>query len=329
MLPAARVTDNHLCALVSGVVPHVGGPILPPGMPKTQIVGLAAARVSDMATCAGGPDVIAMGAATVLIGGLPAARVTDSTAHGGLILPPGAPTVLIGGPVFKARAVTWSGSTMMYGSGIKIPYDPANPNFQSDALAALVRLETSPNFRAALDSIEASGNQVTIIPYVPPAGWGPYNAYCDPAWTLFNDHQRPGVGSDSTVAWDPTVNGFGPPGTTPNSSQPGADILLAHEMIHAAHNANGTQPSGPINNNSINVNEERNTVGLPAGTYNRPGDPLNGTPLGDTTGLPYTENGVRQDYADNGIDSPVTGAPPVQRPSYYNPTPTGGAGAPF
>lgn len=327
MLPAARVTDNHVCALVSGVVPHVGGPILPPGMLKTLIVGLPAARASDKAFCAGGPDVIAMGAATVLIGGLPAARVTDMTAHGGAIAPPCALTVLIGGPVFKARAVTMSGTTMMYGKGIKIPYDPANPNFQSEALAALVRLETSPNMQAAMNSIEASGHTLTIIPYVPPAGWGPFNAYCQPA--PGNGHQTPGVGSDSTVAWDPTVQGFGPPGTTPNASQPGADVILAHEMIHGAHNANGAQPTGPINSDGINVGEERNTVGLPAGTYNRPGDPLNGTALGDTTGQPFTENGVRQDYANNGIDSPVTNAAPVQRPSYYNPTPTGGAGTPF
>jgi hypothetical protein len=137
------------------------------------------------------------------------------------------------------------------------------------------------------------------------------------------------VGSDSTVAWDPTVHGFGPPGTTPNASQPGADVILAHEMIHAAHNATGSQPSAPSNSDGINVGEERNTVGLPAGTYNRPGDPLNGTALPNTSGLPYTENGVRQDYANNGIDSPATGAPPVQRPSYYDPTPTGGAGTPF
>ena len=32
-LPAARVTDNVVCPAVTGVVPHVGGPILPPGAP--------------------------------------------------------------------------------------------------------------------------------------------------------------------------------------------------------------------------------------------------------------------------------------------------------
>jgi uncharacterized Zn-binding protein involved in type VI secretion len=49
-----------------------------------------------MAVCAGGPDVIAMGSSTVLIGGMPAARLGDLTAHGGTIVV-GLPTVMIGG----------------------------------------------------------------------------------------------------------------------------------------------------------------------------------------------------------------------------------------
>ena len=67
MPPAARLTDAHVCPMVTGIVPHVGGPILPPGCP------------------------------TVLIGGMPAARVGDTAACGAPILPPGCPTVLIGG----------------------------------------------------------------------------------------------------------------------------------------------------------------------------------------------------------------------------------------
>jgi len=69
MPPAARITDFHQCPLSTpGVppIPHVGGPVVGPGAP------------------------------TVLIGGLPAARLTDMTAHGGVIVGPGAPTVLIG-----------------------------------------------------------------------------------------------------------------------------------------------------------------------------------------------------------------------------------------
>lgn len=95
--PAARVTDMHTCPMSDGPKPHVGGPILPPGCPTVLIGGLPAARVGDLATCVGPPDTIVMGSNTVLIGGQPAARVTSTTAHGGIVIPPGCPTVLIGG----------------------------------------------------------------------------------------------------------------------------------------------------------------------------------------------------------------------------------------
>ena len=96
MPPAARVTDMHTCPMVTGVVPHVGGPILPPGCPTVLIGNLPAARVGDMATCVGPPDAIAKGSMTVLIGGQPAARMGDQTARGGVIVV-GLPTVMIGG----------------------------------------------------------------------------------------------------------------------------------------------------------------------------------------------------------------------------------------
>ena len=86
MPPAARLTDMHVCSMVTGIVPHVGGPILAPGAPTVLIGGLPAARVTDMAVCVGPPDMIAMGAPTVLIGGLPAARMGDPTVHGGVIM---------------------------------------------------------------------------------------------------------------------------------------------------------------------------------------------------------------------------------------------------
>jgi uncharacterized Zn-binding protein involved in type VI secretion len=94
MPPAARVSDMHTCPLVTGVVPHVGGPILPPGAVTVLIGGLPAARVGDMCTCVGPPDVIAMGSTKVMIKGQPAARMGDQTAHGGVIVL-GFPTVMI------------------------------------------------------------------------------------------------------------------------------------------------------------------------------------------------------------------------------------------
>jgi len=94
-MPAARITDMHVCPMVTGIVPHVGGPILPPGAVTVLIGGLPAARVSDMAVCVGPPDVIALGSFTVLTGKMPQARIGDLTAHGGTIVL-GCFTVLVG-----------------------------------------------------------------------------------------------------------------------------------------------------------------------------------------------------------------------------------------
>lgn len=95
MPPAARITDMHVCPMVTGIVPHVGGPILPPGCPTVLIGYLPAARATDMATCVGPPDTILMGSPTVLIGNLMAARIGDPTVHGGVIVL-GCFTVIIG-----------------------------------------------------------------------------------------------------------------------------------------------------------------------------------------------------------------------------------------
>ena len=99
MPPAARLTDMHVCPMITpGVppIPHVGGPITGPGVPTVLIGGIPAATATDMCICVGPPDVIAIGSTTVLIGGKPAARMGDMTAHGGSIVV-GCPTVLIGG----------------------------------------------------------------------------------------------------------------------------------------------------------------------------------------------------------------------------------------
>ena len=96
--PAARIGDMHICPMVTPVVPpipHVGGPVLPPGGITVLIGGMPAARVGDMCLCVGPPDVIALGSFTTLIVGMPAARMGDMTAHGGMIAL-GLPTVLIG-----------------------------------------------------------------------------------------------------------------------------------------------------------------------------------------------------------------------------------------
>ena len=94
-MPAARVSDMHVCPMVTVLVPHVGGPIMPPGAVTVLIGGLPAARVTDMAVCVGPPDVIALGSFTVLTMKMPQARMLDTTAHGGKIVL-GCFTVLVG-----------------------------------------------------------------------------------------------------------------------------------------------------------------------------------------------------------------------------------------
>lgn len=94
-MPAARISDMHVCPKVNpGPVPHVGGPIVV-GAPTVLIGNMPAARVGDMAVCVGPPDSVAKGSSSVLIAGKPAARLGDRTSHGGAIVA-GYPTVLIG-----------------------------------------------------------------------------------------------------------------------------------------------------------------------------------------------------------------------------------------
>lgn len=96
MKPAARISDMHVCPMVTGLVPHVGGPIIGLSAPTVLIGGLPAAVVGDHAVCCGAPDTLLTGSATVKIGGKPAVRLGDSTAHGGTVVV-GTPIVLIGG----------------------------------------------------------------------------------------------------------------------------------------------------------------------------------------------------------------------------------------
>jgi uncharacterized Zn-binding protein involved in type VI secretion len=131
MPPAARITDMHTCPMVTGLVPHVGGPIVT-GCPTVLTGFLPQARVTDTLVCVGPPDVIVKGSPTVLVGGLLAARIGDMTAHGGVIVT-GLPTVLIG--------ESGSGSSSS-GSGTPAAFD------MSELMASAASL-SDPNQQAA------------------------------------------------------------------------------------------------------------------------------------------------------------------------------------
>lgn len=93
MLPAARISD---------LTGHPGV-VTGPGVPTVLIGGLPAAVVGDLHTCSFPPPAVhpptpfAKGSATVLIASRPALRVGDMAGCGAPIIPPGCPTVLIGG----------------------------------------------------------------------------------------------------------------------------------------------------------------------------------------------------------------------------------------
>jgi len=100
MAQAATITNSYKCPLITpGLppIPHVGG-IIVKGAPNVLIGGLPAARVTDTLLCTGPPphpDTIIMGVPTILIGGLPAAQMGSTTAEGGVVLM-GSPTVMLG-----------------------------------------------------------------------------------------------------------------------------------------------------------------------------------------------------------------------------------------
>ena len=100
MPPAAQVTNNQVCPMVTpGLppIPHVGGPINGPGVPTVLVGGLPASCVGDVCVCVGPPSTITLGFPTVLVGGKPITVVGMSiTDHGGSVVGPGAVTVLIG-----------------------------------------------------------------------------------------------------------------------------------------------------------------------------------------------------------------------------------------
>lgn len=94
-MPSARVTDNHVCPMTSGPVPHVGGPVVVP-FPTVLIGKMPAVTATATTVCVGPPDTVVKGSGTVLTGKKPQARLGDTCSHGGAIVM-GCFTVLMGG----------------------------------------------------------------------------------------------------------------------------------------------------------------------------------------------------------------------------------------
>jgi uncharacterized Zn-binding protein involved in type VI secretion len=298
--PAARVGDMHTCPMVTpGLppVPHVGGPVLPPGVPLVLIGSLPSVTIGNMCTCVGPPDIISMGSTSVLIGGRFSSRQLDNTAHGGIISV-GLPTVLIGGPAsvtsLKISAVnkTWWGKilgifridagntgTIKYGN-IVINPNPNDPEFQGKVLGDLIMLNNTPTGTQLLESLNNAGGA-----------------------TIKSEHKYMQNGIEMTATRNCCFTKESPPiivynpdtlTSTNNPTQawqtrPPA-IALAHEMIHADHSANGSLYKG------LAPNDAKPNPVNPGITQDTQLEELHTVGVFPNDGDRFTENKIRNDW---------------------------------
>ena len=278
MPPAARVTDMHTCPMVTVLVPHVGGPILPPGAPTVLIGFLPAARVTDMLVCVGPPDMIAKGSAGVFINFLPAARMGDITAHGGVIIL-GEPTVMVGEigapspgaggmggvaaglamaglstPINPNASAYGKGGAAAPGSGYKNIVIKGSAAFRKKTLADLAKLEKTKTGKLILDTIANGGHTVTIseLDMATAQKNGGLTKATDPP------KAKDGTGSDSSVRYNPDLKKQVTLDDGSKADVPPEDIL-GHELIHAAHNGDGSNLRDVPNPNGGNMEEARTT----------------------------------------------------------------------
>ena len=330
--PAARLTDMHVCPMVTVIVPHVGGPITAPGSPITLIGMLPAARVGDIVTCVGPPDVIVMGAMTVLIGGQPAARMTSQCAHGGMIVL-GCFTVLIGdagggggggggggaGAGGAGGGAAQEGATTPKAAELARIANGTSPTitvtgsdaFKTKTLVALSRILATPSGQAWLTQMQANGKSVTIQEGAPGV---------NDCTAANGTNASNGTGTNSTINWDGAK-------TSSGGVPCGPDTVLFHEMCHAEHNANGDAGNGPYDSfagqsGASDRTEERRTVGAspnvpqPDGTtrpVQQPGPPVSDAPAASQ--VDYNGAGPGGNYPSENSYRRDQGIP--ERPSYY------------
>lgn len=274
-MPAARMTDFHICPMVTPVVPpipHVGGPIVM-GCFTVLIGGLPAARLGDLCVCVGPPDVVLLGEFTVLIGGQPAARMLDMTAHLGTILL-GCFTVLIGasggGGGAGAGGAGGAADPNAFPKLTRLPdgriqvgdhiFIEGDVEFQTKALQDLVKLWQYPTGRKIISDIE-SGKHNTTIKSLDMATAKKSGALAGP--TDRAGAKDPTKGSDTTISYNPDLRDTDYTDENGKSVEMPVQSTLAHEMIHATHNDKGTNkrdvpdPKDPTGNQ-----EESQTIGI-------------------------------------------------------------------
>jgi uncharacterized Zn-binding protein involved in type VI secretion len=266
VLPVARVTDPHVCPQSTGPLPHAGGPILPPCQANVLIGGMPAARLSDFAICAGPIDVIFTASSSVLVGQLPLSRMTDQTAHTGMIVL-GFPTVLIGGPTFALPPnITISGT----------------PDFQNKVIRDMYFLSTLPSGQQLIERLGRSGQPVTISEFP-----GNNNSSATP---INQTDATDGTGTGSTVLYSPGIQMDVFDAAGHRIAFP-PQMALGHELGHALHNAEGnnnftgTDPAPPASERTISEGEA-----MAIGTGSHSADSPTENTMRSDAGLPRRDN---------------------------------------
>lgn len=338
---AARIGDplTHDMLVPSGLI---APPLTGPAGKPVIIEGMLAAHQFCSATCVGTimtgvahppppgpPPPVLSGSLGVHINNLPASRwvfsgdiaacgaflgdpkllLTRRVFIGGISIgaaPPATPTP----PSSWAEFTNWfenlfsseDNQAELYGYGIVIE---GTPEFRAQTRAALDMLNRLPSGQQLLQNIGNSGQTVTITEETAP------NGYCTPHDVA---DSRNGTGTDSDVAWNPNHHTTDAADAT--TGTPGSTVVLAHELVHASHNADGTNANGPNDSypgqsGSSSRGEERATVGAGGTSVTQPDGTNAAVP--DHSGDSPTENSIRDDM----------GIP--RRPTYYPSTWPGGA----
>jgi len=272
--PAARILDNHVCPMVTGVVPHVGGPIALGSF--TVITGMMPqARQTDLMICVGPPDAIAMGCPTVLVG------MVGSGGLGSIMMG----LALAGvGLVKKVLGLDYPRSEIGPDGKIVTKYNSyitieGSPEYQAAVVADLDRLAATKTGQKIFDEFAKSGKKLTIKP-VPPGGQQDNGGcdYVDPAdnaagrgWP--NADGTPGKGADGVITYNPSYKSdyTGADGNT-YTQEPYE--VLGHEMIHGVHQAQGTDLVAQKKPSPYSNKEEMQTIGANDGIDDYSKNPL-------------------------------------------------------
>jgi uncharacterized Zn-binding protein involved in type VI secretion len=238
--PVAREKDTEGC-------PQHGTVPLQPVTPTNYLVdGREVIRVGDFGLCGADMDIVMEGAATFVVCGLPVARVDDKMMHGGVILE-GSQNMIIGGPTFALPSnITIDGT----------------PKFKSKTICDMYFLSTTNTGQEIFDRLAKTGQPVCIeerptgLPSTKatskkgPLGEDDGLGKADPDDTGRSD-QRSYQPTGSNIKYNPDEKGCWVEGPDGKMAEP-PQVGLAHELVHAVHNGEGTS-EGPY--------EEASTIG--------------------------------------------------------------------